>query len=64
MTAKLTKLTDKIAIQLHVVAQSYTISGSRSKRPVRKLLDTSSYFKERTWITSVSRESALENIWA
>jgi len=48
MTAKLTKLTDKIAIQLHVVAQSYTISGSRSKRPVRKLLDTSSYFKERT----------------
>jgi hypothetical protein len=43
MAAKLTRLTHKIAIQLHLVADSYTISSSRSRRPVRKLLDTLSY---------------------
>jgi len=43
MGAKFTRLTHKIAIQLHLVAQSYTISSSRSRRPVRKLLDTPSY---------------------
>jgi hypothetical protein len=37
MTAKLTRLTHKIAIQLHLVAESYTICNSRSRRPVRKL---------------------------
>jgi hypothetical protein len=41
--AKLTRLTHKIAIQLHLVAESCTICGSRSRRPVRKLLDTPSY---------------------
>jgi len=40
--AKLTRLTHKIAIQLHVVAESFTICSSRARRPVRKLLDTSS----------------------
>jgi hypothetical protein len=40
---KLTTLAHKMAIQLHLVAQSYTICSSRSRRPVRKLLDTSSY---------------------
>jgi len=35
------KLTHKIAIQLHLVAG--TICSSRSRRPVRKLLDTPSY---------------------
>jgi hypothetical protein len=40
--AKLTRLTHKIAIQLHVVAESSTICSSRSRRPVRKLLDTPS----------------------
>jgi hypothetical protein len=39
MAAKLTKLTHKIAIQLHLVAESCTICSSRSRRPVRKLLD-------------------------
>jgi hypothetical protein len=43
MAAKLTRLTHKIAIQLHLVAESCTICSSRSRRPVRKLLDTSSH---------------------
>jgi hypothetical protein len=44
MAAKLTRLTHKIAIQLHVVAESCTICSSRSRRRVRKLLDTPSYY--------------------
>jgi hypothetical protein len=40
MEAKLTRLAHKIAMQLHVVAESCTIYSSRSGRPVRKLLDT------------------------
>jgi hypothetical protein len=43
MAAKLTRLTHKIAIKLHLVAESCTILSSRSRRPVRKLLDTPSY---------------------
>jgi hypothetical protein len=43
MASKLTRLTHKIAIQLHLVAESCTICSSRSRRPVRKLLDTPSY---------------------
>jgi len=45
MAIKLTRLTRKIAIQLHPVAENYIICSSRSRRPVRKLLDTPSYFK-------------------
>jgi len=30
-------------IQLHIMAESCTICGSRSRWPVRKLLDTPSY---------------------
>jgi hypothetical protein len=41
--AKLTRLTHKIAIQLHLVAELCTICNSRSRRLVRKLLDTPSY---------------------
>jgi hypothetical protein len=44
--AKFTGLTHKIAIQLHLVAESCTICSSRSRRPVRKLLDTPSYVGE------------------
>jgi hypothetical protein len=33
----------KIAIQLHLVAESCTICSFRSRRPVRKLLDTPSH---------------------
>jgi len=39
---KLIRLTHKIATQLHLVAESYTICSSGSRRPVRKLLDTPS----------------------
>jgi hypothetical protein len=35
--------THKIAIQLHLVAESCTICSRRSRQPVRKLLDTPSY---------------------
>jgi hypothetical protein len=43
MAAKLARLTHKIAMQLHLVAESCTICSSRSRRPLRKLLDTPSY---------------------
>jgi hypothetical protein len=43
MAAKLTRLAHKIAIQLHLVAESCTICSSLSRRPVLKLLDTTSY---------------------
>jgi hypothetical protein len=44
MAVKLTGLTHKIAIQLHLVVESCTVCSFRSRRPVRKLLDTHSYF--------------------
>jgi len=44
MASKLTRLTRKIVIQLHLVAESCIISINRSRRPVRKLLDTTSHF--------------------
>jgi hypothetical protein len=43
MAAKLTRLTQKITIQLHLVANSCTVFSYSSRRPVRKLLDTPSY---------------------
>jgi len=43
MVAKLTTLTHKIAIQLHLVAESCTIWSSRSRWPVRKHLVTPLY---------------------
>jgi len=43
MAAKLTRLTHKIAIELYLVAEDCIIFSSRSKRSVRKLLDTPSY---------------------
>jgi hypothetical protein len=43
MAAKLTRLTHKIVIQLHLVAESCTICSSCSRQPVWKLLDTPSY---------------------
>jgi hypothetical protein len=50
MAVKLTRLTHKIAIQLQLLAESCTTCSSRSRRPVRKLLDTSSYNgKRRLW---------------
>jgi hypothetical protein len=49
MAAKFTGVTHKIAIQLHLVAESCTICSSRSRRPVRKLLDTPSYMSTVAW---------------
>jgi hypothetical protein len=46
MAAKLTRLTHKIAIQLHLLAESCNICSSDSRRPVRKLLDTPSYLTD------------------
>jgi len=43
MVVKLTRLTHKIAVQLHLMAESCTICSSRSRSPVRKLLDTPSF---------------------
>jgi hypothetical protein len=44
MAAKFIRLAHKIAIQLHLMAESCIICSSRSKRPVRELLDIASYF--------------------
>jgi len=44
MAAKLTRLTDKIAIRLHLMAENCTICSYRSRWLVRTLLDTISYF--------------------
>jgi hypothetical protein len=43
MAAKLSRLTHKIAVQLHLVAKSCTICSSRTRRPVWKLLDMPTY---------------------
>jgi hypothetical protein len=48
MVAKLIRPTHRIAIQLHLVAESCTICSSRSRLPVRKLLDTPSYITVKT----------------
>jgi hypothetical protein len=48
MAAKLTRLTHKVAIQLHLVAESCTVCSCRSRRSVRKLLDTPSYMYKAT----------------
>jgi hypothetical protein len=44
-------LTHKIAIQLHLVAESFTICSSRASRRVRKLLDTPSYLVPEFMVT-------------
>jgi hypothetical protein len=49
MAAKLTILTHKIVIQLHLVAESCTIYTYRSRRLARKLLDTLSYMHLVIW---------------
>jgi hypothetical protein len=44
MVAKLTRVTQKIAILWHLVEESFTTCRSQSWRQVRKLLDTPLYF--------------------
>jgi hypothetical protein len=51
MAAKRTILTHKIAIQLHLMTESCTICSSRSRRPVRTLLDTPSYKQQVSKLT-------------
>jgi len=48
MAAKFTRLTHKIAIQLHLVAESCNICSSHSRWTVRKLLYTTSYIYTNT----------------
>jgi hypothetical protein len=43
MATKIAGLTHKIAIHMHLVAETCTLCSSRSRRPVRKLLNTPSY---------------------
>jgi hypothetical protein len=50
IAAKITRLTHRIVIQLHLVAESCTICSYRSRRPVRKLLDTPLY--RTSWLVS------------
>jgi hypothetical protein len=52
MATKLTRLTHKMAIQLHLVAESYTICSSRSRCQVLKLVDTPSYEAGWNWMPS------------
>jgi hypothetical protein len=40
MAARLTRLTHKVAMKLHLLSESYLIYSSRSRWSVRKLLDT------------------------
>jgi hypothetical protein len=54
MAEKLTRLTHGIAIQLHLVAESCIIFSSRSRWPVRKLLDTPSYKREEQKVTELT----------
>jgi hypothetical protein len=63
MAAKLTRLTHNIAVQLHLVAESYTICSSRSKRPARKLLDTLSYVQEVILGEKTAWEQEFEFMW-
>jgi hypothetical protein len=72
MAAKLTRLAHKIAIQLHLVAESCTICSSRTRRPVRRLLDTTSCISRYvldlspTQMLSTARhcpDSSLRNMW-
>jgi hypothetical protein len=50
MAVKLTILTHKIAIQLHLVAESCTICSSRARQPVRKLVDTLIFTALTAWL--------------
>jgi hypothetical protein len=51
MAAKLTRLTHKITIQLHLMAETCTIRSSSSRMPVRKLLDMPSHDLPLLWET-------------
>jgi hypothetical protein len=58
MAAKLTRLTHKIALQPHLMAESCTICSFRSRWPVWKLLDTPFYVSDQYELI----ENLIENI--
>jgi hypothetical protein len=60
----LTRLTHKIAIQLHLVAERCIICSSRSRRPIRKLLHMTSYFHKKRQISSGSGRQNLYHFGA
>jgi len=71
MAPKLTRPTHKIVIQLHLVAESCTTCRSRSRRAVRKLLDTPlrSLCVSTTWCLDASIRMTVvcdrrSNAWA
>jgi hypothetical protein len=53
MAAKLTRLTHKIAMQLHLVAESCTICTSRSRRPARKFWIHPRTYLATDWMTVI-----------
>jgi hypothetical protein len=67
MVAKLTRLTHRIAIQLHLVAENCTIWSSHSRWPVWKLLDTPSYIPavnmNNTYLQPSSWKYSLAMTW-
>jgi hypothetical protein len=63
MAAKLTRLTHKIAIQLHLVAESCIICSCRSRRPVRKLLIIPSYVHSKTELEYRVNQRILEQFY-
>jgi len=63
MAAKITRLTHKIAIQLHLVGESCTISSFRSRRPVRKLMDTPSHIQRgKIWGQRIESRNTSQSI--
>jgi len=56
--AELSRLTTKIGIQLHLVAENCTIFSSRSRWPVRKLVGTPSYMPSPLQLREVPLHSA------
>jgi len=47
MATKLTRLTHKMVMHLHLVAESCIICNSCSRQPVWKILDTPSYTRNK-----------------
>jgi hypothetical protein len=61
MATKLIRLIHKIAVQLHLAAESSTICSSLSRRPVRDLLDTPSQLSMVASLTDLCNRS--QGIW-
>jgi len=60
MTSKFTTLTHKIVVQLHLVAESYTINISCSWQPVRKRLDKPSFMEQSPYWEAPSHSGSQE----